>query len=63
NVILYMQSLGLDLLTFLDAISWGSHACTHDGDIKAAQTLVMNSRQLKHIPQRWWEPPTHVSRD
>ncbi len=63
NVILYMQSLGLDLPTFLDAISWGSHACTLDGDIKAARTLLMNSRQLKNILQRWWEPPTYVSQD
>ncbi len=39
NVILYMGSIGLDLPTFLDAVSWGSRACMLDGDIKAARTL------------------------
>ncbi|KAK0479278.1 hypothetical protein IW261DRAFT_1626799, partial [Armillaria novae-zelandiae] len=63
NVILYMSSVGLDLLVFLEAVSWGSHACTIDRDIKAARTTLMNSSKLEVILQRWWNPPTRVSKD
>ena len=56
----YINSLGMNLPLFLDALSWGDQGCIRDEKIKAARTDLMGSAELSGILQRWWKPP-HTS--
>ncbi|KAJ7149090.1 hypothetical protein C8R46DRAFT_1198892 [Mycena filopes] len=57
EVLLKIASLGLTVATFLDALSWGSTACTLDANIRNARTRLLNSPELPTILRRWHRPP------
>lgn len=60
-----MDTLGINLPIFLDALSWGDVACTRNPKIRYARTSLMTSAELPKILRRWWKPPrstSHISR-
>ena len=44
-----MKSLGMDLASFLDALSWGNGECIKDSTIRGARTQLMKSNKLPCI--------------
>jgi hypothetical protein len=57
EVLHVMAQLGINLVLFLDAVSWGNPACIADLKIRSAQTGLMKSQELPSILRRWWKPP------
>lgn len=56
-----MDTLGINLPIFLDALSWGDPACTKHPKIRYARTALMTSVELPDILRRWWKPPRSSS--
>lgn len=57
TVIDVMESVGLNLISFLDAVSWGDPECIADAKIRAQRSALMTSKTLPSILHRWWHPP------
>ncbi|KAJ7272390.1 hypothetical protein C8J57DRAFT_1599607 [Mycena rebaudengoi] len=58
KAVLYaMDSVGINLPIFLDALSWGDADCIADGQIRFARSGLMSSAELPGILRRWWTPP------
>ena len=57
KVLELMEELGINLTTFLDAVSWGIDVCISSSKVHAACTGLMNSDKLPEILHRWWKPP------
>lgn len=57
EVLRVMAQLGINLVLFLDALSWGDPACIADPKVCSARTGLMKSRELPSILHRWWKPP------
>lgn len=52
-----MDSLGINLIIFLDAVSWGDSECTANSKVWYEQSGLMRSDELPHILRHWWRPP------
>ncbi|KAJ8454311.1 hypothetical protein ONZ45_g19356 [Pleurotus djamor] len=52
-----LKGHGLDLATFLYAISWGDPECRSDATVKQVRTNLMQSRELMAILRNWNRPP------
>ena len=52
----FMDSQGINLPIFLDALSWGDRGCHSDPKIKYARTALMVSEELPSILERWYNP-------
>ncbi|KAF9641836.1 hypothetical protein BDM02DRAFT_3201110 [Thelephora ganbajun] len=48
-----IDEVGLDLLIFLDTVSWGCGTVTGDSTAKYQRSLLMNSVELPQIVDRW----------
>lgn len=57
QVLEFMDQQSIKLVDFLDALSWGSRACTLDPKIRSERTTFLHSPQLIQILQRWAKPP------
>jgi hypothetical protein len=57
KVLCCFQEEGLNLAIFLDALSWGSKACISDNQVRYELTILLSSKELPLILQRWWQPP------
>ena len=57
EVLRVMAQLGINLVLFLDAVSWGDPACIADPKVRSARTVLMKSEELPSILRRWWKPP------
>lgn len=57
KVLELMEELGINLTTFLDAVSWGNDVCISSSKVRTARTGLMNSEKLPGILHRWWKPP------
>jgi hypothetical protein len=55
-----MDSYGIDLPIFLDALSWGDPECIQNAKIRYERSTLMNSAELPGILRRWWKPPRPV---
>ena len=53
DVLAHMKALGLDLPILLHVLSWGSKLLTTDGEAGYHRGVLMNSRELPEIVQRW----------
>jgi hypothetical protein len=62
KVLDYMASVGLDLSSFISAISWGNARCTSDKSMAAIRTRFLQSPLFPDILQRWYLPPRGSSR-
>nr|VWP00644.1 Putative transcriptional regulator containing an aminotransferase domain [Ganoderma boninense] len=54
-----MNSIGINLELFLNAIFWGDARCTSNSKIRHERTVFMNSTSFPAILHRWWNPPTY----
>lgn len=52
-----MNSQGVNLPLFLDALSWGDPRCHSDPKVQYARTSLMVSDELPGILERWHCPP------
>lgn len=57
DTLVFWQSCGMDLLLFLDAVSWGSEECIMNKQVRYAKTSLMVSDELPEILRRWYWPP------
>lgn len=57
KVLFAMESVGINLPIFLDALSWGDAECIADSKIQYARSSLLMSAELPGILQRWWKPP------
>ena len=57
KVLEFMEELGINLTTFLDAVSWGNEMCISSSKVCTARTGPMNSEKLPTILSQWWKPP------
>ncbi|KAM5538413.1 hypothetical protein V8D89_008015 [Ganoderma adspersum] len=55
----HMNSVGLNLELFLDAIFWGDSGCISNSKIRHERTVFMNSATLPTVLSHWWRPPNH----
>ncbi|KAF8064098.1 hypothetical protein FPV67DRAFT_1420267 [Lyophyllum atratum] len=53
----FMDSVGINLPIFLDALSWGDESCTQEGKVRYERAALMNSQELPGILRRWLKPP------
>ncbi|KAI0263777.1 hypothetical protein BC834DRAFT_827152 [Gloeopeniophorella convolvens] len=53
----FMNTQGLDLGMFLNAVCWGDKQCTSDPQIRGARTRFLSSGEFLDLLQRWWKPP------
>ena len=58
KVISCMQSEGLNLPLFLDAIFYGDSGCHNDGAVQYQRTALMVSDELPKLLGRWYRPPS-----
>ncbi|RDB26990.1 hypothetical protein Hypma_005135 [Hypsizygus marmoreus] len=58
HVLHLMAALGMDVPSFLDALSWGDDACIKNPTIRTARTKLLKSDALPGILRRWWNPPS-----
>ena len=56
--ITYMNTMGLNLELFLNAVFWGDSGCVSNSKIRHERTVFMNSASLPAVLERWWNPPT-----
>ena len=61
HVLTVIDTLGINVAIFLDALSWGDAECIQDAKIRYARSALMNSEELPGILQRWWKPPWPVT--
>ena len=54
-----MNAIQLDLLLFLDLLSWGNQSCMKDAVIWDACTSLMHYPDLPDIIRCWWKPPRY----
>jgi len=52
-----LETVGMDLPSFLDALSWGNPDCIKDPTIRISRTKLMKSNKLLRILRHWWKPP------
>lgn len=57
GVLMYMDTQGINLPIFLDALSWGDDRCIKDPKIRHARSSLMHSTELQNILSRWHKPP------
>jgi hypothetical protein len=57
HVLYVIEELGLNLTSFLDAVSWGDPKCTSNPVIYNVRTGLMMSTELPSILRCWWRPP------
>lgn len=57
DVLNYLDTIGLNLLIFLDLLSWGNQACIENRKINYERTSLMVSEELPSILARWHKPP------
>jgi hypothetical protein len=62
RVLNYMASVGLDLSSFISALSWGNVHCISDKSMAAICTRFLQSPLFPDILQRWYLPPRGSSR-
>ncbi|GLB46007.1 hypothetical protein LshimejAT787_5400040 [Lyophyllum shimeji] len=55
-VLRVMDSIGINLPIFLDALSWGDEACTQNAKIRYERAAFMNSQELPKILRQWLKP-------
>ncbi|KAI0054416.1 hypothetical protein BV25DRAFT_1922704 [Artomyces pyxidatus] len=53
----FMDTQGINLPIFLDALSWGDQACIQDSKIMYERSGLMHSEELPGIIRRWYKPP------
>ena len=56
-VLIFMDSVGLNLPLFLDYLSWGDVECVKDPQIRYERTALMVSDELPIVLKRWLSPP------
>ncbi|KIJ60786.1 hypothetical protein HYDPIDRAFT_189878 [Hydnomerulius pinastri MD-312] len=56
-VLIYMDTLSLNLPIFLDLLSWGDQVCVQNMKINHERTALMVSEELPSILERWYKPP------
>jgi len=56
HVLTIMDSLGINVPIFLDALSWGDAECIQDAKTRYARSFLMNSEELPSILWWWWKP-------
>jgi hypothetical protein len=61
HVLAVMDTLGINVPIFLDALSWGDSDCIQDAKTRYARSALMNSEELPGILRRWWKPPRTVT--
>jgi hypothetical protein len=52
-----MNQLHLNLLIFLDLISWGHYDCITDPKVRYERTAFVVSKELPSFVDRWHKPP------
>ncbi|TFK58743.1 hypothetical protein BDN72DRAFT_781667 [Pluteus cervinus] len=52
-----IQLQGMDLISFLDALSWGDEACSSDVNIGRKRSTFLKDPRLHNILTRWAKPP------
>ncbi|KAA1471157.1 hypothetical protein DENSPDRAFT_776137 [Dentipellis sp. KUC8613] len=52
-----MEDEGLDIVLFLDYLSWGDEDCISDPRLLYERTALLSSNILPIILRRWWHPP------
>lgn len=52
-----MEGIGLDLVAFLEAMSWGDASCSANARIRHHRATLLKSSRLSIILRRWWRPP------
>ncbi|TFY52571.1 hypothetical protein EVG20_g10494, partial [Dentipellis fragilis] len=52
-----MEDEGLDIVLFLDYLSWGDEDCISDPRLLYERTALLSSSILPTILRRWWHPP------
>ncbi|KAF8154046.1 hypothetical protein B0H34DRAFT_784086 [Crassisporium funariophilum] len=51
-----MDTIGINLPIFLDALSWGDEACTQNAKVRYECAALMNSQELAKILRQWLRP-------
>ena len=57
RVLNVLEEGGMDVVGFLDALSWGNSLAITDPTTKQARTNLMHSNQLATVVSRWLSPP------
>lgn len=57
QILRFMDSIGMNIPIFLDALSWGDNSCTQNAKVRYERSALLNSRELPSIIRRWLKPP------
>ncbi|KAA1473667.1 hypothetical protein DENSPDRAFT_780361, partial [Dentipellis sp. KUC8613] len=57
KVLACMAEEGLDVVLFLEYLSWGDKDCISDRRLVYERTALLSSVELPMILRRWWSPP------